>query len=382
MKISKDVVYAGVADTEIDLFESQYEVPDGVTYNSYVICDEKTAVMDTVDARKTDEWMKRLKEILGERKPSYLVISHVEPDHAGSVDAFLEAYPETEVVGNAKTFQFLFQFFPGWREKMHMVTVSEGEILNLGKHSLQFFMAPMVHWPEVMVSYDSTDRILFSADGFGSFGTDGLLEDWACEARRYYINIVGKYGAMVQALLKKASALALEVICPLHGPVLSENLGYYLEKYHTWSSYVPEDKGVLIAYASIHGHTAAVAKEAAELLGKRGEKVEIYDLARDDMSEAVEGAFRYDRMLLAGATYDGGIFPCMEDFLSHLKSKAYQNRTVALIENGTWAPMAGKHMRQALESMKNITILEDILTIKSAPDKQTWDALRKLVEKL
>ena len=382
MKISKDVVYAGVADTEIDLFESQYEVPDGVTYNSYVIFDEKIAVMDTVDGRKTGEWIEKLRGILGAAKPDFLVISHVEPDHAGSVDAFLEAYPETEVVGNAKTFQFLSQFFPQWRERIRKVTVAEGEVLTLGKHSLQFFMAPMVHWPEVMVSYERTDRILFSADGFGTFGTDCLPEDWACEARRYYVNIVGKYGAMVQTLLKKAGALDIGIICPLHGPVLNQNLGYYLEKYDIWSSYRPEDKGVLVAYASIHGHTAKAARRAAELLAEKGEKVEIYDLARDDMSEAVEGAFRYDRMLLASATYDGGLFPCMEDFLAHLKSKAYQKRTVALMENGTWAPMAAKCMRQALEGMKEVTVLPDVVSIKSAPDENTWEELAKLVGKL
>lgn len=382
MNVTKDVVYAGVEDKEIELFESQYEVPDGVTYNSYVIFDEKIAVMDTVDGRKTAEWMEKLRGILGDAKPDFLVISHVEPDHAGSVDAFLEAYPETEVVGNAKTFQFLSQFFPQWRERIRKVTVAEGEVLPLGKHSLQFFMAPMVHWPEVMVSYDRTDRILFSADGFGTFGTDCLPEDWACEARRYYVNIVGKYGAMVQTLLKKAGALDIGIICPLHGPVLNQNLGYYLEKYDIWSSYRPEDKGVLVAYASIHGHTAKAARRAAELLAEKGEKVEIYDLARDDMSEAVEGAFRYDRMLLASATYDGGLFPCMEDFLAHLKSKAYQKRTVALMENGTWAPMAAKCMRQALEGMKEITVLPDVVSIKSAPDENTWEELAKLVGKL
>ncbi len=382
MNVTKDVVYAGVEDNEIELFESQYEVPDGVTYNSYVIFDEKIAVMDTVDGRKTGEWIEKLRGILGAAKPDFLVISHVEPDHAGSVDAFLEAYPETEVVGNAKTFQFLSQFFPQWRERIRKVTVAEGEVLTLGKHSLQFFMAPMVHWPEVMVSYERTDRILFSADGFGTFGTDCLPEDWACEARRYYVNIVGKYGAMVQTLLKKAGALDIGIICPLHGPVLNQNLGYYLEKYDIWSSYRPEDKGVLVAYASIHGHTAKAARRAAELLAEKGEKVEIYDLARDDMSEAVEGAFRYDRMLLASATYDGGLFPCMEDFLAHLKSKAYQKRTVALMENGTWAPMAAKCMRQALEGMKEVTVLPDVVSIKSAPDENTWEELAKLVGKL
>lgn len=382
MKITKDVVYAGVDDNDIELFESQYAVPDGVSYNSYVIFDDKVTVMDTVDGHKTKEWLKSLKKILGEKKPHYLVVSHVEPDHAGSVAAFLEAYPETEVVGNTKTFQFLLQFFPELEGKMRKIVVSEGEILSLGSHSLQFFMAPMVHWPEVMVTYEQSEKILFSADAFGKFGTFDKKEDWACEARRYYINIVGKYGAMVQALLKKAARLDIQIICPLHGPVLNDKLSYYIEKYDTWSSYRAEECGVLIAYASIHGHTAWAAEILAELLKEKGEKTEIFDLARDDMSKAVEGAFRYDRMVLLSATYDGGLFPCMEDFLTHLKNKAYQKRTVALIENGSWAPMAAKCMRQILDSMKEITVLEDVISIKSALNESNKKALKQLAENL
>ncbi len=382
MNITKDVIYAGVNDENLLLFESQYAVPDGISYNSYVIFDDKVTVMDSVDGRRTDEWLDGLKAILGEKKPDYLVVSHVEPDHAGSVAAFLEAYPNTEVVGNAKTFQFLLQFFPELNEKMKKITVSEGETLSLGSHILQFFMAPMVHWPEVMVTYEQTDKILFSADAFGKFGTLDKKDDWVSEARRYYINIVGKYGAMVQTLLKKAQNLDIQIICPLHGPVLSENLSYYMEKYNIWSSYCPEDKGIVIAYASIHGNTAKAAKMLAGLLEEKGEKAEIFDLARDDMSEAVAEAFRYDRMVLLSATYDGGLFPCMEDFLLHLKNKAYQKRTVALIENGSWAPMAAKHMKQILDTMKEIKVLENIISIKSAIGEKEKDELIKLAEAL
>lgn len=382
MNITKDVIYAGVNDENLLLFESQYAVPDGISYNSYVIFDDKVTVMDSVDGRRTGEWLDGLKAILGEKKPDYLVVSHVEPDHAGSVAAFLEAYPNTEVVGNAKTFQFLLQFFPELNEKMKKITVSEGETLSLGSHTLQFFMAPMVHWPEVMVTYEQTDKILFSADAFGKFGTLDKKGDWVSEARRYYINIVGKYGAMVQTLLKKAQNLDIQIICPLHGPVLSENLSYYMEKYNIWSSYCPEDKGIVIAYASIHGNTAKAAKMLAGLLEEKGEKTEIFDLARDDMSEAVAEAFRYDRMVLLSATYDGGLFPCMEDFLLHLKNKAYQKRTVALIENGSWAPMAAKHMKQILDTMKEITVLENIISIKSAIGEKEKDELIKLAEAL
>ncbi len=384
MEITKDILYAGVDDKEIDLFESQYAVPNGVSYNSYVIMDEKIAVLDTVDARKPGEWMENIKIILGERKPDYLVVSHLEPDHAGCIQVFLAFYPETVLLGNAKTFLFLDQFFPqiSNREIKRQV-VAEGETVSLGKHVLQFFMAPMVHWPEVMVTYEQTEKILFSADAFGKFGALDTDEDWACEARRYYMNIVGKYGAPVQTLLKKAEGLDIQMICPLHGPVLKENLGYYIEKYNIWSSYEPEDKGVLVAYASIHGNTARAAQLLTEFLEKKGvDKVELFDLSRDDLAEAVEGAFRYDKMVLACATYDGGLFPCMEDFLAHLKSKNYQKRTVALIENGTWAPTAAKGMRAVLEGMKDVTVLEDCITIKSALNETVVGQLEALAEKL
>lgn len=383
MEITKEIFYAGVDDKEIDLFESQYAVPNGVSYNSYVIFDEKTTVMDTVDARKTAEWLEKVKEVLGERKPAYLVVSHLEPDHAGSIQAFLEAYPDTVLIGNAKTFVFFGQFFPSLADTVKKQIVTEGGTVSLGKHVLQFFMAPMVHWPEVMVTYEQTEKILFSADGFGKFGALDADEDWACEARRYYMNIVGKYGAPVQALLKKAAGLDIQMICPLHGPVLKENLGFYIDKYNTWSSYEPEDKGVLVAYASIHGNTGKAAKLLTELLEKQGvEKVELFDLSRDDMAEAVEGAFRYDKMVLACATYDGGIFPCMEDFLAHLKSKNYQKRTVALIENGTWAPTAAKGMRAVLEGMKDVTVLDGDITIKSVMNKGNEEQLAALAERL
>ncbi|MDE6606456.1 MAG: FprA family A-type flavoprotein [Lachnospiraceae bacterium] len=386
MDITKEILYAGVNDKEIDLFESQYVVPDGVSYNSYVIRDEKIAVMDTVDRRKSAEWLSNLKRILGEDKPCYLVVSHLEPDHAGSIMEFLESYPDTVLIGNAKTFVFLEQFFPALSKDVRKQTVTESETLSLGKHILQFFMAPMVHWPEVMVTYEQTEKVLFSADGFGKFGTPdtgGTPEAWTGEARRYYINIVGKYGASVQALLKKAGGLEINVIAPLHGPVLRENLGYYIEKYDTWSSYRPEEEGILIAYASIHGNTAAAAKKLEEILRKKGvEKVKLTDLSRDDMAGAVSDAFCYDKMVLACATYDGGMFPCMEDFLMHLKSKAYQKRTVALIENGTWAPMAGKCMKKLLEEMKEITVLENMVTIKSAVNEQTVGQLENMAKEL
>lgn len=398
MDITKEILYAGVNDREIDLFESQYAVPDGVSYNSYVIRDEKITVMDTVDRRKSAEWLSNLKRILGEDKPYYLVVSHLEPDHAGSIMEFLESYPDTVLVGNAKTFVFLEQFFPALSKDIKKQTVTEGEVLSLGKHVLQFFLAPMVHWPEVMVTYEQTEKVLFSADGFGKFGIPDAggeeaagncnacgraQEQWTDEARRYYINIVGKYGASVQALLKKAGGLEINVIAPLHGPVLRENLSYYIEKYDTWSSYRPEEEGVLIAYASIHGNTAAAAKKLEEILRRKGvEKVKLTELSRDDMAEAVSDAFRYDKMVLACATYDGGLFPCMEDFLAHLKSKAYQKRTVALIENGTWAPMAGKCMKKLLEEMKEITVLENMVTIKSAVNEQTDGQLESMAEEL
>lgn len=383
VKITDEIRYMGVDDTDIDLFESQYIVPDGVSYNSYLIMDDKTAIMDTVDARKTAEWEKKLLETLDGRNPDYLVVSHMEPDHAGSLARALELFPDVTVVGNAKTFVFMTQFIGEAVEKLHKLVVKEGDELSLGKHVLTFYMAPMVHWPEVMVTYDKTDKVLFSADGFGKFGALELTEDkdWACEARRYYFNIVGKYGAPVQTLLKKAATLDIEKICPLHGPVLTENLGYYIGLYDTWSKYEPEDEGVLVAYASIHGNTAKTAEKIGELLKNAGvKKVVVSDLARADMAEVIEDAFRYDRMVLCAASYDGGVFPCMQDFLNHLQAKAYQNRRVALVENGTWAPSAAKVMKGMLESMKNITILEPVVTIRSAMKESDMDAIDALVK--
>lgn len=383
IKITDEIKYIGVDDENIDLFESQYIVPDGVSYNSYLIMDDKTAIMDTVDARKTAEWEKKLLETLDGRTPDYLVVSHMEPDHAGSLARALELFPDVTVVGNAKTFVFMTQFIGETVEKLHKLVVKEGDELTLGKHVLTFYMAPMVHWPEVMVTYDKTDKVLFSADGFGKFGALGLTEDkdWACEARRYYFNIVGKYGAPVQTLLKKAATLNIEKICPLHGPVLTENLGYYIGLYDTWSKYEPEDEGVLVAYASIHGNTAKAAEKIGELLKNAGvKKVVVSDLAREDMAEVIEDAFRYDRMVLCAASYDGGVFPCMQDFLNHLQSKAYQNRKVALVENGTWAPSAAKVMKGMLESMKNITVLEPVVTIRSAMKESDMDAIEALVK--
>ena len=365
--ISDAVKYIGVDDKTIDLFESQYVVPEGVSYNSYLILDEKVALMDTVDVRGMQEWEKNLTEALGGRKVDYLVIQHLEPDHAGSIGRLLELYPDVTLVGNAKTFAMLPQFFD-IDPDVKKLTVAEGDTLSLGSHTLTFVMAPMVHWPEVMVSYESTEKILFSADGFGKFGAlDAEDEEgWACEARRYYFNIVGKYGAPVQALLKKAANLDIQMICPLHGPILKEDLGYYIGLYDTWSSYKPENKGVLVAYASIHGNTAKVAEKFGEMLRERGvEKVVVSDLAREDMAEVIEDAFRYDRMVVAGASYDGGVFPCMQDFLHHLQSKAYQNRTVGIIENGSWGPTAGRTMKAILETMKNVTIVDPMVTIKS-----------------
>lgn len=380
--ITDTIKYIGADDKDIDLFESQYAVPNGVSYNSYVILDDKVAVMDTVDARRGEEWMKNLEQALDGRDVDYLVVSHMEPDHAANIQRIAEKYPKMIVVGNAKTFPMLAQFFDIDLSQRSLV-VKEGETLNLGSHELTFVMAPMVHWPEVMVSYESSEKILFSADGFGKFGALDTEEDWACEARRYYFNIVGKYGAQVQALLKKAAGLDIQMICPLHGPILKENLEYYIGKYQVWSSYEPEDEGILVAYASIHGHTAAAAKKLKEILEAKGaKKVAITDLSRDDMAEAIEDAFRYDKMVLAAATYDGGIFPCMEDFLHHLKSKTYRKRTVALMENGSWAPIAAKNMRALLEHMKDITVCDKVVTIKSAMKEDTIADMEALADEL
>ena len=383
MNISDKIKYIGVDDTTLDLFESQYAVPDGVSYNSYVILDDKTAIMDTVDKRGMKDWENNLLNALDGRNADYVIIQHMEPDHAGSLARLIELFPEITVVGNAKTFVMINQFFENINIK-NSLTVKEGDTLNLGSHTLTFVMAPMVHWPEVMVTYESSEKVLFSADGFGKFGALSLTEnaDWACEARRYYFNIVGKYGAPVQTLLKKASALDIKTICPLHGPVLSDNLGYYLDLYNTWSSYQPESKGVFIAYASIHGNTAYAAEQFAEMLRNKGvDNVVITDLSRCDIAEAVEDAFRYG-MVLAAASYDAGVFPIMQDFLHHLQAKAFQNRTVGLIENGSWAPTAAKTMRNILETMKNITIVEPVVTIKSVLKETDIPALDQLADAL
>ncbi len=380
--ITDNIVYIGADDKDLDLFESQYVIPNGVSYNSYVILDEKVAVMDTVDARRREEWLGNLEQALAGRTVDYLVVSHMEPDHAANIQVLAEKYPDMQVVGNAKTFPMLQQFFD-IDLTGRTVVVKEGDTLNLGSHELVFVMAPMVHWPEVMVSYEKSEKILFSADGFGKFGALDAEEDWACEARRYYFNIVGKYGAQVQALLKKAANLDIAMICPLHGPILKENLGYYLGKYETWSSYQPEDEGILVAYASIHGNTKKAAIKMKEILEAKGaKKVAITDLSRDDMAEAIEDAFRYDKMVLAAATYDGGVFPCMEDFLHHLKSKNFQKRAVALIENGSWAPMAAKTMKGLLEQMKEITICDKVVSIKSALKEAAIPEMEALADEL
>ena len=380
--ISDLIKYIGVDDTTLDLFESQYIVPHGVSYNSYLILDEKIAVMDTVDARKTKEWFDNLDKELKEHVPDYLIVSHLEPDHSANIQLFTEKYKEAKLVLSAKAKAMLPQFFNIEGLDERCIVVKEGEELDLGNHHLKFIMAPMVHWPEVMVEYETTEKILFSADGFGKFGALSHDEDWACEARRYYFNIVGKYGAPVQALLKKASTLDIKMICPLHGPILKDNLGYYIDKYQIWSSYQSEDEGVLVASASIHGNTKEVALKVVDLLKEKGVKVAFTDLTRDDMAEAVEDAFRYSKMILAGATYDGGVFSPMEDFLHRLQHKGYQNKTVGLIENGSWAPLANKVMKDMLTPMKNITICENTVTIKSTYKDENQEAINQLVEEI
>ena len=380
--ISESIKYIGVDDTTLDLFESQYIVPHGVSYNSYLILDEKIAVMDTVDARKTKEWFDNLDKELKERVPDYLIISHLEPDHSANIQLFTEKYKEAKLVLSAKAKAMLPQFFNIEGLDERCIVVKEGEELDLGNHHLKFIMAPMVHWPEVMVEYETTEKVLFSADGFGKFGALSHDEDWACEARRYYFNIVGKYGAPVQTLLKKASTLDIKMICPLHGPILKDNLGYYIDKYQIWSSYQSEDEGVLVASASIHGNTKEVALKVVDLLKEKGVKVAFTDLTRDDMAEAVEDAFRYSKMILAGATYDGGVFSPMEDFLHRLQHKGYQNKTVGLIENGSWAPLANKVMKEMLTPMKNVTICENTVTIKSTYKDENQEAINQLVEEI
>ena len=382
LHVSEAVRYVGADDTTLDLFEGQYPIPNGVSYNSYVILDGKIAIMDTVDRRATEAWLKNLEEVLGGRKPDYLVIQHLEPDHAGNIDLAAEKYPDMILVGNAKTFQMLPKFFPG-DYSARSLTVKEGDTLSLGSHTLTFVMAPMVHWPEVMVSYESSEKILFSADGFGKFGALSVREDWLCEARRYYMNIVGKYGAQVQALLKKAASLDIQTICPLHGPVLKEDLGFYLGKYDLWSRYEPEDEGVLVAYASIHGNTAKAAAAMQAILEGRGcPKVVAVDLCRVDQAKAVEDAFRYGKMVVMSPTYDGGLFPPMDHFMAHLRDKTYRNRTVAVIENGSWAPAAAKIMRSYLENMKNVTICPTVHTIQGALKDADRAAMEQIASEL
>ena len=381
LNVTETIKYIGVDDTTIDLFESQYIVPNGISYNSYLIMDEKIAIMDTVDLRKGEEWFANLAEALEGRIPDYLVVQHMEPDHSGNIAILIKKYPEIKIVASAKAIQMMPQFFEDTCFEGKTITVKEGDTLNLGTHTLQFFMAPMVHWPEVMVTYDALDKILFTADGFGKFGALAHEEEWACEARRYYFNICGKYGAQVQALLKKAAALDIACICPLHGPILKENLDYYIGLYDTWSKYEVETEGIFIAYASIHGGTKKVAEKLAEILREKGApKVSIADLCRDDMAEAVEDAFRMSKLVVAAASYDADVFPPMHDFLHHLKLKAYQKRRVGIIENGSWAPCAGRIMKGMLETMKEIEIVEPMVTIRSAMKQGDSPALEALAD--
>ena len=382
MEITKDIKYVGVDDLKVDLFEGQYKVPNGMSYNSYVITDGKTAVMDTVDGNFTDEWLANIDKVMDGKAPDYLVVQHMEPDHSASINAFMDKYKSATIVSSNQAFTMMKNFY-GSDYAERNVVIKEGDVLDLGVHKLNFVAAPMVHWPEVIVTYDSTDKVLFSADGFGKFGALNADEDWACEARRYYFGIVGKYGAQVQNLLKKAAALDIEIICPLHGPILTENLGYYLDLYNTWSSYKPESEGVVVAYASAHGNT----KEAAELLiselkGKGCKKVVEIDLSRCDMSEAVEDAFRYDNLVLASITYNTDIFPFMKEFINHLTERNFQNRTVAFMENGSWAPMAAKVMAKMLENSKNLNILESKVTIKSALRDESRAQIAALADEL
>ena len=381
MKISNDVLYIGVNDHQIDLFEGQYVVPNGMSYNSYAIVDEKIAIMDSVDARFKDAWLENIRLALGQRSPDFLIVQHMEPDHSANVAAFMLAYPEAKVVASDKAFVMMKQFF-GDDFADRRIAVKEGDCLSLGRHVLRFIAAPMVHWPEVIMTYDECDKILFSADGFGKFGALDVEEDWACEARRYYIGIVGKYGAQVQAVLKKASALEISIICPLHGPVLSENLSYYLNLYNIWSSYAVESDGVVIAYTSIYGNTKSAVLLLAEKLAAEGVKVVVNDLARCDMAEAVEDAFRYGKLVLATTTYNGDIFPFMQTFIHALTERGYQNRTVAFIENGTWAPLAAKKMRGMLEGSKNLTFTETTVTLRSALSDASREQIASLANEL
>ena len=381
MTITNDIRYIGVNDHDVDLFEGQYPVPKGIAYNSYVILDEKIAVMDTVDRNFTQPWLEKLTAALAGRKPDYLIVQHMEPDHAANVDKFLELYPDATVVASAKAFAMMKGFF-GTDYADRRIVVGEGDTLSLGRHTLTFVTAPMVHWPEVIVTYDSLDKVLFSADGFGKFGALDVEEDWACEARRYYIGIVGKYGAQTQALLKKAATLDIQTICPLHGPVLKENLGYYINLYDIWSSYKVESEGILIAYTSVYGNTKKAVELLASKLEEKGQKVTVADLARDDMAEAVEDAFRYGKLVLATTTYNGDVFPFMKEFIHHLTERNYQNRTVAMMENGSWAPVASKVMMKMLEGSKNLTFAQNNVKILSALSDDSRAQIEALAEEL
>ncbi len=382
IEITDKIKYIGADDKTLDLFESQYIIPNGVSYNSYLIEDEKIVIMDTVDQRKKDEWLENIEKVLNGREVDYLIVSHLEPDHSANIEILANKYKNMKIVGNQRTFNMMPQFFNMDTSKRQIV-VKEGDTLDIGKHKLQFFMAPMVHWPEVMVTYEQTEKILFSADGFGKFGALDTEEDWTCEARRYYFNIVGKYGDQVQQLLKKAATLDIKMICPLHGPILKENLEFYINKYDIWSSYTPEDDGVLIAYNSIHGNTKKAVEKLAEILKEEGaKKVVISDLARDDMAETIEDAFRYDKMIIASPTYDAGLFPFTEKFLRHLKHKNYQKRKIGIIENGSWAPMAAKYIKNILEEMKDITICEKTVTIKTTMNEETIKDMQNLAKQI
>ncbi len=383
--IAPGIQYIGADDKELDLFEGQYAIPEGISYNSYLIIDEKVAILDTIDARKTIDWMENLKGALKDRKPDYLIVSHMEPDHSSNVKLMLDTYPNIKVVASAQAFKMITRFFGVALPAERTIVVKDGSTLSLGEHTLQFFTAAMVHWPEVIVEFEQKEGILFSADAFGKFGALSYEDPdgWACEARRYYFNICGKYGVQVQALLKKLANVEIKKICPLHGPVLEENLDYYLNLYNTWSSYLPEEEGVFIAYCSLHGNTEEAALKLASIINSDSDvKVSTADLRRDDMAEAIEDAFRYDRLVLAAPTYDGGVMPVMEDFIHHLQIKNYQNRKVAFIENGSWAPMSGKKMREAMSALKNIEIVEPVVTVESTVKPETVEALKVLAAKL
>ena len=383
MTISKDIIHIGASDKEIKIFESQYVLENGMSYNSYLIKDEKNVVLDTIDEKLTDIWFKNLEKALDGEKPDYLIVSHMEPDHAYNIGELAKKYPEMKIVGNQLTFNMLANFFKEIDFSNRKFVVMEGDVLDIGKHKLQFFMAPMVHWPEVMVTYEQTEKILFSADGFGKFGALDVEEEWDCEARRYYFGIVGKYGMQVQALLKKAATLDIQMICPLHGPILKENLGYYIDKYNTWSGYKPEEEGIYIACSSIYGNTLKAAQKLAEILKEKGaKKVVLADLTKEDWAEAIEDAFRYSHLVVASSSYNAGLFPPMKQFLDHLKERNYQNRTVGIIENGSWAPSAGKCMKGTLEEMKNINIIEPMITIKSTMSDENMKQMEEMADVL